>query len=76
MTGSLRSAEIAAGRTTERRATFVLNARESEVFVKSLLDPASPGPVLLRAARDYRRKTASTAVHKSSTPISPRPAST
>lgn len=55
----LRSAETAAERTIERRATLVLTARESEAFVEKLLKPANPGPVLSRAARDYRRKTAS-----------------
>jgi uncharacterized protein (DUF1778 family) len=55
----LRSAEIAAERTIERRATLVLTARETEAFVDALLKPASPGPALRRAARDYRRKTAS-----------------
>jgi uncharacterized protein (DUF1778 family) len=55
----LHSAELAAERTIERRATLVLTARETETFVDALLKPASPGPVLRRAARDYQRKTAS-----------------
>jgi uncharacterized protein (DUF1778 family) len=50
---------IRSRRTTGRRATLVLTARQTEAFVDALLKPAGPGPVLRRAARDYRRKTAS-----------------
>ncbi len=53
----LHSAEIAAERTIERRATLVLTARETEAFVDAVLNPSSPGRVLRRAARDYRQKT-------------------
>ncbi len=55
----LHSAEIAAERTIEWRATLVMTARETEAFVDLVLNPASPGRVLRRAARDYRQKTAS-----------------
>jgi uncharacterized protein (DUF1778 family) len=54
----LHSAEIAAERTIERRATLVLTARETEAFVEAVLRPAKPGAVLRRAARDYLQKTA------------------
>jgi uncharacterized protein (DUF1778 family) len=54
----LHSAEIAAERTIERRATLVLTARETEVFVDAVLRPPNPGRVLRRAARDYLKKTA------------------
>jgi uncharacterized protein (DUF1778 family) len=54
----LHSAEIAAERTIERRASLVLTARETETFVDSLLNPPKPGRVLRRAARDYLKKTA------------------
>jgi uncharacterized protein (DUF1778 family) len=53
----LHSAEIAAERTIERRAMLVLTARETEVFVDAVINPSNPGPVLRRAARDYRKKT-------------------
>ncbi len=52
----LHSAEIAAERTLERRATLVLTARETEAFVGAILNPPKPGRVLRRAARDYRQK--------------------
>lgn len=55
----LHSAELAAQRTMERRATLVLSARETEAFVDAVLNPPKPGPVLRRAAGDYRKKTAS-----------------
>jgi len=55
----LHSAELAAERTLERRATLILTARETRAFVDVVLNPPNPGPVLRRAARDYRKKTAS-----------------
>ena len=54
----LHSAETAAERTIERRAMLILTARETEAFVNAILSPAKPGPVLRKAARDYRQKTA------------------
>ncbi len=54
----LHSAEIAAERTIERRASLVLTARETETFVDAVLNPPKPGRVLRRAARDYLKKTA------------------
>jgi uncharacterized protein (DUF1778 family) len=53
----LHSAEIAAERTIERRATLVLTARETKAFVDTLLNPPKPGSVLRRGGRDYRQKT-------------------
>jgi uncharacterized protein (DUF1778 family) len=53
----LHSAEIAAAKAIERRATLVLTAHETAVFVNAVLKPAKPGVVLRRAARDYRQKT-------------------
>jgi uncharacterized protein (DUF1778 family) len=53
----LHSAEIAAKRTIERRATLVFTERETEAFVDAVLSPSNPGSVLRRAARDYRQKT-------------------
>ena len=55
----LHSAEIAAERTIERRASLVLTARETAAFVEALMNPPNPGSVLRRAARDYRQKTTS-----------------
>jgi len=52
----LHSAELAAERTLERRATLILTARETRAFVDVVLNPPNPGPVLRRAARDYRKK--------------------
>lgn len=54
----LYSAEAAAERTIEKRAMFVLTARETEAFAEALLNPPAPGPVLRRAARAYREKSA------------------
>ena len=52
----LHSAEAAAERTIERRALLVLTARETEAFAIAILKPPHPGPVLRRAAREYRKK--------------------
>ena len=54
----LHSAEAAAGRTIEKRAMLILTARETEAFANALLNPPPPGPVLRRAARAYREKSA------------------
>jgi hypothetical protein len=37
---------------------LILTARETEAFANAILSPAKPGPVLRKAARDYRQKTA------------------
>ena len=53
----LYSAEAAAERTIEKRAILILTARETEAFANAILSPsAEPGPVLRKAAREYRRK--------------------
>jgi uncharacterized protein (DUF1778 family) len=52
----LQSAEAAAERTIEKRAILVLTARESEAFAEAILNPPEPGPVLRKAAREYRLK--------------------
>lgn len=54
----LHSAEAAAERTIEKRAMLILTARETEAFADAILHPAEPGPVLRKAAREYRQKTA------------------
>jgi uncharacterized protein (DUF1778 family) len=54
----LHSAEAAAERAIEKRAMLVLTARASEAFADAILNPRRPGPVLRRAAREYREKTA------------------
>jgi uncharacterized protein (DUF1778 family) len=54
----LHSAQTAAERTIENRAMLVLTVRETEVFADAVLNPSSPGSVLRRAARDYRKKIA------------------
>ena len=51
----LHSAEAAAERTINERATLVLTARESEAFVGAILNPAKPGVVLRGAARHYKK---------------------
>lgn len=53
----LYSAEAAAERTIKRRAVLILTARETEAFANAILSPAEAGPVLRKAARDYRQKT-------------------
>ncbi|HXF26444.1 MAG TPA: DUF1778 domain-containing protein [Bryobacteraceae bacterium] len=54
----LYNAAAAAERTIEKRAMSILTARESQAFANAILKPASPGPVLRRAAREYREKIA------------------
>jgi uncharacterized protein (DUF1778 family) len=54
----LHSAEAAAERTIERRAMLILTARETEAFASAILNPPNLGPVLLEAAREYRKKLA------------------
>ena len=50
----LHSAETAAERTIEERAMLILSARETEVFIDAILNPAEPGRVLRAAARYYK----------------------
>jgi len=52
----LHSAETAAERTIRERAMLILTARESEMLVESILNPRAPGPVLRRAARQYKKQ--------------------
>jgi uncharacterized protein (DUF1778 family) len=52
----LQSAQAAAERTIERRALLMLDARESVAFANAILSPAGPGPVLRKAAREYRKR--------------------
>jgi len=54
----LHSAQAAAERTIENRAMLVLTARETKAFADAILNPARPGSVLRRAAREYREKIA------------------
>jgi uncharacterized protein (DUF1778 family) len=54
----LHSAESAAERTIERRSMLILTARETEAFARAILNPPNPGPVLRKAAREYREKIA------------------
>jgi uncharacterized protein (DUF1778 family) len=51
----LESAKDAARRTIEDRKALMLTVRESEDFVKALLNPPEPGPVLRKAVREYRK---------------------
>ena len=53
----IHSAAAAAEGTIERRGMLILTARETKAFADAILKPAEPGPVLRRAAREYRRKT-------------------
>lgn len=54
----LHSAETAAERTIAERAILILSARETEVFVESIMNPAPPGAVLRAAARQYKNAIA------------------
>ena len=54
----LHSAEAAAERTIEKRAMLALTAREYAAFADAILKPPKPGPVLRKAAREYREKLA------------------
>src|SRR5580658_3367929 len=58
----LRSAELAAERTIERRSMLILTARETEAFVNAILNPPGPGAVLRKAAREYVGKMEKMAV--------------
>jgi uncharacterized protein (DUF1778 family) len=51
----LHSAETAAERTLEDRAMLIASVRETEFFVDAILNPAEPGPVLRKAAKQYKR---------------------
>lgn len=53
----LQSAEAAAERTIQDRSILILSARETEIFVDGILNPADPGPVLRAAARHYKKNT-------------------
>jgi uncharacterized protein (DUF1778 family) len=50
----LHSAEAAAQRTIQERAILILTARETETFVRSILNPRNPGHVLRAAAKHYK----------------------
>src|ERR1039458_7145081 len=52
----LHSAEAAAERAIENRAMLVLTARETQAFGEAILKPPAPGPILRRAAREYRER--------------------
>jgi len=52
----LRSAEAAAERTLQDRVMLLLSARETEVFVEAILNPAKPGHVLRTAAGYYSER--------------------
>jgi uncharacterized protein (DUF1778 family) len=52
----LHSAEAAAERTIQERVMLILSARDTEVFVNAILNPAAPGPVLRAAARAYKTR--------------------
>ena len=49
------SAQEAATRTIEKHRTTTLLARDSQIFVKTLLNPPQPGTRLRQAARRYRQ---------------------
>ena len=50
----LHSAKVAAERTIQERAMMMLSARDTEAFVKAILNPPEPGPVLRAAARAHK----------------------
>jgi uncharacterized protein (DUF1778 family) len=52
----LHSAEVAAERTIRERALLILTVRETQAFVNAILNPAKPGRVLRRAAREYQEQ--------------------
>jgi uncharacterized protein (DUF1778 family) len=54
----LDSAKAAAERAIEKHDMLILTARETEAFADAILNAADPGPVLRRAARDYRETSA------------------
>jgi len=52
----LHSAETAAERTIQERSMLILSVRETEAFVKAILNPAEPGAVLRAAAQQYKAR--------------------
>jgi uncharacterized protein (DUF1778 family) len=52
----LHSAEAAAERTIQERALLILTVRETQAFVNAILNPAEPGRVLRKAARQYKEQ--------------------
>jgi uncharacterized protein (DUF1778 family) len=46
----------AARRTIQEHESWTLSARDSEAFMKALLDPAPPGPRLRAAIRRYKAR--------------------
>ncbi|MGA2131965.1 MAG: DUF1778 domain-containing protein [Bryobacteraceae bacterium] len=53
----IHSAQSAAERSIETRGMLVLTTRETQAFAEAILNPADPGPVLRKAAREHRKKT-------------------
>ncbi len=51
----LHSAQEAAEETIRKRSMLTLSTQESEEFVSAILNPAKPGKVLRKAAREYKR---------------------
>ena len=49
----IQSAQAAAERTIQERATLVLSARDSLAFAEAILNPPEPVPALRKAAREY-----------------------
>jgi uncharacterized protein (DUF1778 family) len=56
MTDFVHSAEAAAERTIQERALLILTVRETQAFVNAILNPAEPGRVLRKAARQYKEQ--------------------
>jgi uncharacterized protein (DUF1778 family) len=54
----LHGADAKAEGKIEKRAVLILTARETEVFVNAIMNPSGPGPMLRKAAREYREKVA------------------
>src|SRR5213595_3205375 len=52
----LHSAEAAAERTILERALLIMTVRETQAFVNAILNPAEPGRVLRKAARQYKEQ--------------------
>lgn len=53
----LHSAETAAQTAIKERAMVILSARETEIFVNAIVNPAEPGMILRGAARRYKNNS-------------------
>jgi uncharacterized protein (DUF1778 family) len=52
----VQTADEAAVKTIEQHESWVLSEQERDVFMAALLNPPEPGPKLVAAALEYRKR--------------------